>query len=107
LPAVTVESPQRLAHHVDRHDAGDDGMLFTQPGAERGKQILRGHVDLVAQVFCRLLEFREIIAVGLDQVADALDRIGLVPRTLVAVGHLGCDQRLAAPRFGICSVQPL
>ena len=28
LPAMPVEPPERLAHHVDRHDAGDDGMLF-------------------------------------------------------------------------------
>ena len=65
------------------------------------------HVQFVAQVFRGLFEFGEIIAVGLDQVADALDRIGLEARALVAVGHLGGDQGLAAAGFGIGGVQPL
>ena len=107
LPAVAVEPPQRLAHHVDRHDAGDDGMLFAQARRKRGKQILRGDVDLVAQVFRRLFEFGKIIAVGLDQVADALDRVGLEADAFVAVGHLRRHQRLAAPGFGVGGVEPL
>ena len=82
-------------------------MFFTQARAERGEQILRGHVDFVAQIFRRLFEFGEIIAVGLDQVADALDRIGLESRAFVAVGHLRGDQRLAAPGLGIGGIQPL
>jgi hypothetical protein len=55
----------------------------------------------------RLFEFGEIIAVGLDQVADALDRIGLEAGAFVAVGHLGRDHGLAAAGFGIGGVQPL
>ncbi len=62
-------------------------------------------VQFVAQAFRGLFEFGEIIAVGLDQVADALDRIGLEARALVAVGHLGGDQGLAAAGFGIGGVQ--
>src|SRR5712671_767062 len=82
-------------------------MLFAQARSECGEQLLGGHVQLVAQVFRRLFDFAEIIAVGLDQVADALDRIGLEARALVAVGHLRCDQGLAAARFGVGGVQPL
>ena len=74
---------------------------------ERGEQILRRHVEFVAQVFRGLLQFGKIIAVGLDQVADALDRIGLEPGALVAIGHLRGDQGLAAPGFGIGRIQPL
>ena len=82
-------------------------MLLTQPFAQRRKQVLRRHVQLVAQVFRRLFELGEIIAVGLDQVADALNRIGLEAGSLVAVGHLRRDQRLAAAGFGVGGVQPL
>ena len=64
-------------------------------------------LEFVAQGFRGLLEFGEVIAVGLDQVADPLDRVGLESRTLVAVGHLGGDQRFAAAGFGIGGVQPL
>ncbi len=104
---MAIEPPQRLAHDIDRHDAGDDRMLFAQARGERGEQFLRRHVQFVAQGFRRLFELGEIIAVGLDQVADPLDRIGLEARALVAVGHLGCDQRLAAAGLGIGGVQPL
>ena len=107
LPAMAVEPPQRLAHHVDRHDAGDDRMLFAQAGGERGEQFLGGGVELVAQVFRGLFELRKIVAVGLDQVAHALDRVGLEPRALVAVGHLRRHQRFAAAGLGIGGVQPL
>ena len=104
---MAVEPPQRLAHHVDRHDAGDDRMLFAQPRGERGEQFLGRHVQFVAQVFRGLFELGKIIAVGLDQVAHALDRVGLEARALVAVGHLRRDQRLAAAGLGIGGVQPL
>ncbi len=66
-----------------------------------------GHVQLVAQSFRGLLQLREIVAVGLDQLAHALDRIGLIARADVAVGHLRCRQRLALPRLGIGGVEPL
>ena len=64
-------------------------MLFPQPRAERRKQVLRRHVQFVAQGFGGLLELGEVIAVGLDQVAHPLDRIGLVVGAAVAVGDLG------------------
>ncbi len=64
-------------------------------------------VQFVAQAFGGLFELGEIIAVGLDQVADAFDRIGLEARALVTVGHLGGDQGLAAAGFGIGGVQAL
>ena len=104
---MAVEPPQRLAHHVDRHDAGDDRMLFAQARGEGGEQFLRGDVEFVAQVFRGLFQLRKIIAVGLDQVAHALDRVGLEPRALVAVGHLRRHQRLAAAGLGIGGVEPL
>ncbi len=106
---MTIEAAQRFAHHVDRHDAGLDRMFFTQAVAERSEQVLRRHVDLVAQAFRRLLEFGKIISVGLDQVAYAFDRICFEPCSgaLVAVGHLRRDQRLAAPRFGVGGIEPL
>ena len=107
LPAMAVEAPQRLAHHVDRHDAGDDRMFFAQPRRKRGEQLLGGDVQFVAQVFRGLLELRKIVAVGLDQVAHALDRVGLEARALVAVGHLRRHQRLAAAGLGIGGVEPL
>ncbi len=107
LAAMAIEPPQRLAHHIQRHDAGDDGMLFTKPRRKCREQSLRRHVQFVAQVFRGLFEFGEIIAVGLDQVADALDRIGLKPGALIAVGHLRGDQGLAAAGFGIGRVKPL
>ena len=59
------------------------------------------------RVSAGLFELGEIIAVGLDQVADPLDRIGLEARALVAVGHLRRDQGLAAAGFGIGGVEPL
>ena len=59
LPAMPVEAPQRLAHHVDRHDAGDDRMLFAQPRRKRGEQSLRRHVQFVAQIFRGLFRVRE------------------------------------------------
>jgi hypothetical protein len=77
LPAMAVEPPQRLAHHIDRHDAGDDRMLFAQRAPKARRTVPRRHVQFVAQVFRGLFEFGEIIAVGLDQVAHALDRVGL------------------------------
>ena len=75
--------------------------------AKRCKQFLRRDVQFVAQGFRGLLEFGEVVAVGLDQVAHALDRIGLESRALVAVGHLRGDQRFAAAGLGIGGVQPL
>ena len=74
---------------------------------ERCKQLLGCHVQFVAQAFRGLFEFGKIIAVGLDQVADALDRIGLEARALVAVGHLGGDQGLAAAGLGVGGVESL
>ena len=82
-------------------------MLFAQARGEGGKQFLRRDVQFVAQVFRGLLELRKIVAVGLDQVAHALDRVGLEARALVAVGHLRRDQRLAAAGLGIGGVEPL
>ena len=67
----------------------------------------RRHVDLVAQRFRRLLEIGKIVAVGLDQVAHALDRIGLEARPIGAVGDLGGHHGLAAPRLGVGGVEPL
>ena len=107
LPAMPVEAPQRLAHHVDRHDAGDDRMFFTQPRGKRCEQLFRGTAELVAQAFRRRLQFGKIVAVGLDQVAHPLDRIGLEARALVAVGHLRRHHGLAAARLGIGGVEPL
>ena len=104
---MAVEAAQGLAHHVDRHDAGDDGMLFAQPRAERGEQRFGRHVQFVAQGFGGLLELRKIIAVGLDQVADALDRIGLEAGAFLAVGELRGRHGLAAAGLGIGGVQPL
>ena len=104
---MAVEPPQRFAHHVDRHDAGHDRMSFAQTHGERREQFLRRHVELVAQVFRRLLKLGEIIAVGLDQIADALDRIGLEAGSLVAVSHLRGDQRLAAAGLGVGGIEPL
>ena len=89
---MAVEAAQRLAHHVDRHDAGDDRMFFAQPRGERGVKPFGRHVQFVAQRFRGLLELGKIIAVGLDQLAHALDRIGLEAGAFVAVGHLGRDQ---------------
>ena len=104
---MAVEAPQGFAHDIDRHDAGDDRVFFAQLCGERRKQLLGRHVQFVAQGFGRLFELGEIIAVGLDQIAHALDRIGLEPRAIVAVGHLGRDQGFAAAGFGIGAVEPL
>ena len=104
---MPVEAPQRLAHHVDRHDAGDDRMLFAEPCRKRGEQSLRRHVQFVAEIFRRRFELGEIIAVGLDQVAHALDRVGLEAGALVAVGHLRRRHRLAAAGLGIGGIEPL
>ena len=104
---MAVEAAQGLAHHVDRHDAGDDRMLLAQPRGERRIEALGRHVQLVAQRLGGLLQLAEIIAVGLDQIAHALDRVGLEARALVAVGHLRRRQRLALPRLGIGRVEPL
>ncbi len=82
-------------------------MLFAQSRAERREQLLGRHVQLVAQVFRRLLQFGKIIAVGLDQVADALDRIGLEAGAFVTIGELRGGHRLAAAGLGISGVQPL
>ena len=82
-------------------------MLFAQACRERGEQLLGGDVEFVAQIFGGLFELGEIVAVGLDQVAHALDRVGLEARALVAVGHLGRDQRLAAAGLGIGGIEPL
>ena len=71
------------------------------------EQFFRRDVQLVTQVFRGLLELRKIVAVGLDQVAHALDRVGLEAGALVAVGHLGGDQRFAAAGLGIGGVEPL
>ena len=57
--------------------------------------------------FRRRFELGEIVAVGLDQVAHALDRVGLEAGALVAVGHLRGRQRLAAAGLGIGGVEPL
>ena len=82
-------------------------MLFAQPRRKRGEQFLGRDVEFVAQVFGGLFELRKIIAVGLDQVAHALDRVGLEPRALVAVGHLRRHQRFAAAGLGIGGIEPL
>ena len=107
LPAMPVEPPQRLAHHVNRHDAGDDRMFFAQAGGERSEQLLGGDVQFVAQILRGLFELRKIVAVGLDQIAHALDRVGLEAGALVAVGHLRRHQRLAAAGLGIGGIQTL
>ena len=75
--------------------------------AKRGEQFLGGDVEFVAQVLRGLFELRKIVAVSLDQVAHALDRVGFEPRALVAVGHLRRHQCLAAAGLGIGGVQPL
>ena len=82
-------------------------MLFAQPRRERREQPFRRHVEFVAQVFRGRLEFGKVIAVGLDQVAHALDRVGLESAALVAVGHLGRHHGLAAAGLGIGGVEPL
>ena len=82
-------------------------MLFTQAGGEGGKQLLGGNVQFVAQILRSLLQLRKIVAVGLDQIAHPLDRVGLEPRALVAVRHLRRHQRLAAAGLGIGGVQSL
>ena len=74
---MAVEAAQGLAHHVDRHDAGLDRMFFTQSRRERSEQPLGRHIEFIAQSLGGLLELAEIVAVGLDQVAHPLDRIGL------------------------------
>src|SRR5260221_3889091 len=107
LPAMAIGPPQGLAHDIDRHDAGDDRMLFAQPRCKRRKQAFGRHVQFVAQILRRLLELEDIIAVGLDQVADALDRIGLEAGAFVAIGELRGRHRLAAARLGIGGVEPL
>ena len=104
---MPVEPAQGLAHHVDRHDAGDNRMLFAQARGERREQLFGAHAQLVAQMFRRLLELGEIIAVGLDQVADTLDRIGLEARTVFPIGELRGRHRLAATGLGIGGVKPL
>ena len=104
---MAVEAAQGLAHHVDRHDAGDDRVLFAQARGERGIEPLGRHVQLVAQGFGGLLQLAEIIAIGLDQVAHALDRVGLEARAFLAVGHLRRRQRLALARLGIGRIEPL
>ena len=82
-------------------------MLFTQARRQRREQFLRGHVQFVAQGFGGLFQLGEIIAVGLDQVADALDRIGLVAGAFVAVGHLRRHHGLAAAGLGIGGIEAL
>ena len=64
-------------------------------------------IQFVAQIFRGLFELRKIVAVGLDQVAHALDRVGLEAGALVAVGHLGGDQRFAAAGLGIGGIEAL
>ncbi len=73
---MSVETSERLAHHIHRHNASDDRILVAQSRAQRRKQILRRHVDLVAQAFGGRFEFGEVVAVGFDQITHALDRIG-------------------------------
>ena len=82
-------------------------MLFAQARRQRREQAFGRHVEFVAEGFRGRLEFGKVIAVGLDQVAHALDRVGFESRSLVAVGHLGGDQGLAAAGFGIGGVEPL
>ncbi len=82
-------------------------MLFAEARGKRGEQFLGRNIQFVAQVFGGLFQLRKIVAVSLDQIAHALDRVGLEPRALVAVGHLRRHQRLAAAGLGIGGVQPL
>ena len=74
---------------------------------QRREQPFGRHIEFVAQVFGGLFELGEIIAVGLDQVAHPLDRVGLEAGAFVAVGHLRRHHGLAAPRLGIGGVEPL
>ena len=82
-------------------------MLFAQARRKCCKQLLGGDVEFVAQILRGLFELRKIVAVGLDQVAHALDRVGLEARALVAVGHLRRHQRLAAAGLGIGGIEAL
>ena len=75
--------------------------------ASAANKPFRRHVQFVAQVFRGGFQFGKIIAVGLDQVAHALDRVALEFGALVAVGHLGCDHGLAAARLGVGGIEPL
>ncbi len=76
--------------------------------AQRGKQIPRPDTLSSSRKFsAACLELRKIVAVGLDQVAHALDRVGLEAGALVAVGHLRRHQRFAAAGLGIGGVKPL
>ncbi len=82
-------------------------MLFAEALAELREQVAACAADLVAQGFGGLLELRKIVAVGFEQVADALDRVGFVTAVAAAVGELGSDQRLAAAGLGVGRIQPL
>ena len=109
LAAMAIPASQCLAHHVHRHDPHRGRMAFAQPLDQRGEQVLRGNIDFVAQRLGGGLQFGEIVAVGLDQVAHAFNRVGLEPRArcLVAVGELRRHHGFAAPRLGVGSVEAL
>lgn len=78
-----------------------------QASRERCEQSVRRHVQFIAQGFRGLFEFGEVIAVGLDQVAHAFDRVGFEAHAFIAIGHLGCHHRFAAARLGIGGIEPL
>ncbi len=82
-------------------------MFFAQTRREGGEQLFGGDIQLVAEIFRRRFQLRKIVAVGLDQVAHPLDRIGLEAGAFVAIGHLRGDQGLAAAGLGIGRVKPL
>ena len=44
---------------------------------------------------------------GFDQIAHTLDRVALIGRAVVPIGHLRRYHRLAAPRFGVSRIKPL
>ena len=68
---------------------------------KRREQVLGRHVQFVAQVFRGLFEFGKIVAVGLDQVADALDRIGLEAARLSSRSAIWAATRVSPRRASV------
>jgi len=107
LPAMPVEPPQGLAHHVDRHDPGDESNAFRASAPQVPRTDLRPTRSAHRAKFPPPLRVRGNNCGWPRSNRGRARSDGLEPRAFVAVGHLCCDHGLAAAGLGVGGIEPL
>ncbi len=74
LPAVVVIPAQPLAHDFERQDANPDAVLGAQMFRNREEQLMAAQRQIGGKGLGRLIEFGEMVALGMENGADPIDR---------------------------------